>query len=78
MLVCTLQRHNVTLGAGGAWLGWHYDVSKKLYKDEKYLHPGTEGGTMQASNLLSSLLAVFNALLILLNIHNKKLEFCLG
>lgn len=63
---------------GGAWLGWHYDVSEKLYKDEKYLHLGTEGGTRQTSNLLSSLLAVFNALLILLNIPNKNLEFCLG
>lgn len=62
----------------GCLVGCHYDVSEKLYKDEKYLHLGTEGGTMQASNLLSSLLVVFNALLILLNILNKKLEFCLG
>lgn len=46
-----------------------------MYKDEQCLHPDSEGGTAQASNLPSSLLAVFNALLILLNILNKKLEF---
>lgn len=51
---------------------------KKLYKDEKYLHVGTEGGAVQVSNLRHSLLAVFNALLSLLNILNKKLEFCLS
>ena len=53
-------------------MGQHGGASEKLSRDKKHLHRGTEGGTMQASNSLRSLLAVFNALLILLNIYNKK------
>lgn len=59
-------------------MGEHGGASEELSRDKKHFHRGTEGGTMQASNSLRSLLAVFNALLILLNIYNKKLEFCLG
>lgn len=51
---------------------------QKNYDDEKCLHGGTEGGTVAASNCLYSLLRVFNTLLILLNIFNKKLESYLG
>lgn len=48
----------VACGEGVGWLRWHYDVSEKRCKDEKYLHPDTEGGTMPASNLPDALLAV--------------------
>lgn len=51
---------------------------QRSYEDEKHLHWGAGGGAVAASNLLCSLLTDFNTLLILLNILNKKLEFCLG
>lgn len=63
------------------WVETDWDDSlrfQKSYEDEKYLHWGTEGGMVTASNWLYSPLTVFNTLLILLNILNKKLEFCLG
>lgn len=64
-------------------LGWGADWDDSLgfqrsYEDERHLHRGAEGATVAASNLLCSLLTVSNTLLILLNILNKKLEFCLG
>lgn len=64
------------VGVGADWddsLGF-----QSRYEDEKHLHWGTEGGAVAASNLLCSLLTVFNTLLILLNILIKKLELCLG